>query len=44
MINKELMGQIKWLVLALLISLVLVTVLEGTVLQSRLLNTTQIRS
>jgi membrane protein implicated in regulation of membrane protease activity len=36
MINKELMGQIKWLVVALLISLVLVTVLEGTVLQSRL--------
>jgi hypothetical protein len=34
MINKELMSQIKWLVVALLlISLVLVTVLEGTVLQ-----------
>jgi hypothetical protein len=41
MINRELMSQIKWLVFALLISLVLVTSLEGAVLQNSCLNSTQ---
>ena len=38
MINRDLMSQIKWLGFALLISLVLVTSLEGAVLQSSCLN------
>ena len=41
MINRELMSQIKWLVVALLISLVFVTGLEGTVLQSKCINSTR---
>jgi len=41
MINREFINQIKWLAVALLISLVLVTSLEGAVLQNSCLNSTR---